>query len=379
MMYLDNSATTSMYPEIIEIIRKYSCENYYNPSALHAKSASIKQEIIMAKDRVLHILGGTGGSLIMTASGTESDNMSLFGCRKFKGGRVLISAVEHSAIYYSAKKLEAQGYELSIIPVDSNGRIVMSEFVKMLTKDVMIVSIMHVCNETGAINDLAAISKQIKAKCPRAVFHSDGVQAAGKMPIYLTSLGVDLYSISAHKFHGMKGSGALYIRPNLNLSPMIFGGGQEGGIRSATENLSAIISMPYALERNLKELDMQSNNAIIAYITAELLSIDPDIIINSHNINSVSHILSFSMPNSRGEILLHMMEDDDVIIGTGSACSATSSSHRIPLALGLDNKYHMGMMRISINPTFSMDDAKLFVELFKKNYNQLTYNMSKKN
>ena len=378
MIYLDNSATTAMYCEIIDIIKKYSCENYYNPSALHAKSASIKQDILMAKAKTLQLLGGTGGTLVMTASGTESDNMSIFGCRKFKGGKILISAVEHSAIYYSAKKLESLGYELQIIPCDQYGSIDIKAFKSMLSKDVMLVSIMHVCNETGAVNDLELISKLIKEHSKRAVFHSDGVQAVGKLPINLVKLGVDLYSISAHKFHGMKGSGALYIRAGLNLSPMIFGGGQEGGVRSATENLSAIISMPYALQRSLNELDIQSNISIISYIREQLLLINSDFIINTHLTHSASHILSFSIPDTKGEILLHMLEDDGIIIGTGSACSASASSSRIPLALGLDNRYHSGMMRISINSLTTIKQARIFLNLFAKNYSQLTHNMSKK-
>ncbi len=378
MLYLDNSATTPMYSEILDIIRKYSCDNYYNPSALHAKSAIVKRDMNNAKEKVMQLLGAKSGNLVMTGSGTESDNIAILGSKKFKGGKILISAVEHSAVYYTAKKLQSQGYELVIIPVDSFGKIIMKEFIGMLDKNVMLVSIMHVCNETGAVNDLATISKHIKANSPRAIFHSDGVQAVGKLPINLAKLGVDLYSISAHKFHGMKGSGALYIRSGLNLSPIIFGGGQEGGIRSATENLSAIISMPYALERCLQELDMQSNKDIISYIREQLLSINPNIIVNTHVSDSATHILSFSLPDSRGEILLHMMEDDGVIIGTGSACSASSNSGRIPTALGLDSKYHSGMMRVSISSTFTMKNAEEFIIIFKKNYTKLCLNMSKK-
>lgn len=371
MIYLDNSATTPMYKELLPVIEKYACENYYNPSALYNKSASVKQDLKLAKGRILKMLGASNGTLVITASGTEADNMALFGSKKFKDGRVIISAVEHSAIYQSAKKLESQGIKVDFAPVDRYGKVKIDEFEKLLDKDVMLVSIMHVCNETGALNDIEKLVKLTKSKSPRALFHSDGVQAVGKISVNLTKLGVDMYSLSSHKFHGMKGVGALYLRQGVNITPIIFGGGQESGLRSATENVSGIMCMAQALEITLKKLNYSQNKGNIEYLRDKLLSINSNFIINTNISESACSILSFSIPNTRGEVLVHMMEDNGVIIGTGSACSASKGSSRIATELGLDKVYHSGMIRVSISVDTTREELEKFIEVFEKQYNLL--------
>ncbi|MDE6968033.1 MAG: aminotransferase class V-fold PLP-dependent enzyme, partial [Clostridia bacterium] len=251
MIYLDTSATTSMYPEIIDIIKKYAVDNYYNPSALYTKALNVSKDIKEAKQKILNLLNGNG-SIIFTASGTESDNMAMFGSKKFKNCKVLVSNIEHSAIYQSAKKLEMQGVNVEYVSCDKYGSVDEEDFKSKLSDNVALVSIMHACNETGAINDIERLVKLTKAVSPKAIFHSDGVQAVCKIPVNLNKLGVDLYTFSAHKFHGMKGVGGLYIKKGININPIIFGGGQENGLRSATENVSGIISTAFALEKTYK-------------------------------------------------------------------------------------------------------------------------------
>lgn len=371
MIYLDNSATTAMYPELLATMQKYACEYFYNPSALYNKAGAVKMALQGAREKMLSLLGGMGGTLVITASGTEADNMALMCSKKFKNGRVIISAVEHSAVYKTVKKLEEQGYHIDIAPVDKYGRVVESEFVKLLDKDVMLVSIMHVCNETGAVNDIEKLVKLTREKCPRALFHSDGVQAIGKTKVNLNKLGVDYYSISGHKFHGPKGIGALYIKKGKNINPLIIGGGQENGLRSATENVAGIMAMAEGMEKTLSGVDYEQNKAKIHRIKEKLLSINPDFIINTDMQHSCGCILSFSIPNTRGEVLVHMMEDNGVIIGTGSACSASKGGKRIPLALGLEQKYYDGMIRISIDYMTTDSEIDSFLEIFEEQYNKL--------
>ena len=341
MIYLDNSATTAMYPEILDIIKKYAVDNYYNPSALYTKALDISNDIKQAKQKILDILKGSG-NICFTASGTEADNMAMFGVKKFKDCKILLSSIEHSAIYQCAKRLESQGVQVEYVKVDNYGIVDEEDFVK-LTKKV----------------------------APKAIFHSDGVQAVGKMPINLNKLGVDLYTFSAHKFHGMKGVGCLYIKKGVNINPIIFGGGQENGLRSATENVAGIISTAYALEKIYKNLDIQKNTNIIASIKENLVKLIPNCKINTDTGRSLSNILSFAIPNTRGEVLVHLLEDKGIIIGTGSACSAQKAHTRVPIALGLSKEYFDGMIRISISNSTTVEEVQVFLSEFKNSFEYL--------
>lgn len=370
MIYLDTSATTQMYSEVLDIIKKYAVDNYYNPSALYNHALAVKNEIKEAKEDILHLLHGTG-NIVFTASGTEADNMAMFGTKKFKDCKVIISSTEHSAIYQSAKRLESQGICVQMAKCNKYGAVDIDDLKSKLDNKVALVSIMHVCNETGAINNIEKIAQLVKEVCPRAIMHSDGVQAVGKINVNLDKLGVDLYSFSAHKFHGMKGVGGLYVRKGVNINPIIFGGGQENGLRSATENVAGIVSTAYSLKRTLKELDISKNQSILEYFRAKLLQIEPKIIINTDFEHSVSNIISFSIPKTRGEVLVHMLEDNGFIIGTGSACSASKGGARIPTELGLPKEYFDGMIRLSIDNATSMQDAENFIQAFEKQYKAL--------
>lgn len=370
MIYLDTSATTQMYPEILDIIKKYAVDEFYNPSALYTKALNISKDIKSAKQKILDILHGVG-NIVFTASGTEADNMAIFGSKRFKDCKILVSCIEHSAVYQCAKKLEGQGVRVEYIACDKYGKVIEEDFRAKLDSNVSLVSIMHACNETGAINDIEKLAKITKEVAPKAIFHSDGVQAVGKMPINLGKLGVDLYTFSAHKFHGMKGVGGLFVKKGVNISPIIFGGGQENGLRSATENVSGIISTAYALTKTYKQLDTQKNKKIISYIADSISNIVPKAVINTNFDCSLSNILSVAIPNTRGEVLLHMLEDKGIIIGTGSACSAQKSHTRVPISLGLSREYFDGMIRISIDNSTTFEDAEKFVIEFKNCFEYL--------
>lgn len=371
MIYLDNSATTKSYVENIEIIKKYAVDNFYNPSALYSSAFAVAKDIQDARTKILSLLGGSGGELYFTASGTEADNLALFGSKKFKNCEIIVSEIEHSAVMNSAKSLEQKGFKIIYAPIDRFGKVNIEQFEKLLNPNVCLVSIVHVSNETGVVNDIKALAALLKQRCPRALFHSDGVQAVGKMNVNLLNLGVDMYSISAHKFHGLKGIGALYVKKGVNLTPIIYGGGQEKGIRSATENVCGIITTAFSLNKCLQELDIEKNKVIIDYIRDSIIEIENKAIVNTSIDSSVSHILSVALPNTKGEVLLHMLEDNGFIIGTGSACSSRKGNNITSNALKLNSEYENGLIRISIDSSTTLSDAEMFIIQFKKCYLEL--------
>jgi cysteine desulfurase len=217
MIYLDNAATTGMYPECLQSIEKYGIERFFNMSALYAPSVEISKIVKECRNTLLSALHGDG-DIVFTSSGTEADNMALFGAKKPKNGRIIVTNGEHAAVYATAVELKNRGYNVEFADVNPDGSLNLSSFEKMLDGDTCLVSVMHVNNETGAINDLKEIGKLIRRTAPKAIFHSDGVQALFKTPVNLRDADVDLYSISGHKFHAPKGIGALYIKKGINIS-----------------------------------------------------------------------------------------------------------------------------------------------------------------
>lgn len=364
MIYLDNAATTPMDRNAIEVYAKYACDCFYNPSALYSKALDSSNAIKKARNTLLKALGATSGDIIWTASGTEADNIAMFCANKHKKGKVIIGSTEHSAIYNCAKELSYRGYEIIYAPCDKYGKTLLNQLEQLLDSEVVLVSIMHVCNETGAINDLNAISKLIRKHSPKAIFHSDGVQAFGKINFCLANLEVDLYSISAHKINGCKGLGALWKAKNINLRTFVFGGGQEFNIRSATENVPAIMAFESLLHNfATKTVNFYKHARELQKNCIQLIqSSFPLAVINTNESQSSPNIVSFSINNTRGEVVSHCMEDNGIIIGTGSACASKKSNNRIPLALGLENKYHSGMLRISFGYDNTLEEIVTMTE-----------------
>lgn len=365
MIYLDNAATTQMHESCLEIFKKFGIEQFYNPSALYSKSLSISNHIKDARVRFLKLLGGSNSdNFIFTSSGSQADNLALLCSLKTKKGKIIIGAVEHSAVYNSATELKARCFDLDICPCDNYGKTNLDCLEKMLTTDVVMVSIMHVCNETGAVNDLSSISKLIRQKSPQAIFHSDGVQAFGKIPVRVKSLGVDLYSISGHKINAPKGIGGLYISDKLHLKPIVFGGGQESNLISGTENVANIMAFDMASQLAMTNMKANYDKYIMlsTNLVEQLNNNFNNIKINTDLNNSCANIVSFCFDSIRGETLLHALEQKDIIVGTGSACSAKKLSKRIPQALGLDDRYSQGMLRVSFGKDNTISDVNELIK-----------------
>lgn len=360
MIYLDNAATTAMFPECVDIIRKYAVDEYFNPSALYAPAMIAAKAVKGAREQLAKALGCSADNIVFTASGSEADNFALTCGPRKKKGRIIISAVEHAAVFNCAKAMADKGFELVVAPCDNYGRVIEEEFIKLLNDDVVLVSIMHVCNETGALNDIKKLCAETKKNCRDAVFHSDGVQAFCKVPFSVKDLGVDMYSVSGHKIHAPKGIGALYIAPGLNLQPFIYGGGQEKNLRSGTENVAEICAFGYAAERMSADTEINFNRQkeLQKLLIDGLKSEFSDMVrINTDLDASGAHIVSFSFNGIRGEVMLHFLESKGIIVGTGSACSSKKAAERIPSALGLSGAFREGTLRISFNENTSKEEV----------------------
>lgn len=373
MIYLDNAATTALDEKCLDIIREYNVERFYNPSALYRKAMESANAIKQARNSIAKSLGVKGEEIIFTASGSEADNIALLCSVRAKSGKVIIGSSEHSAVYNTALELKVRGYDVVFAPCDKFGRTDVGELEKLIDNTVVLISIMHVCNETGALNDLSAISKIIKAKAPRAIFHSDGVQAYGKIPVNLKSLGVDLYSISGHKVHAPKGIGALYCRSGLYLRTFVFGGGQENNVRSATENLPSIVAFGYLAEKILPSLtdNYKKTKELRDYLYQKLTDNFENVKINTDLQHSSPYVFSFALNSARGEVLVHCLEDRGIIVGTGSACNSQKSTKRIPAALGIEGDYAQGMLRVSFNENNTKDDIDAFIDALAQSLEEL--------
>lgn len=350
MIYLDNAATTKMYDEVLRVLTEANEKRWFNASALYKEASEESKTIRRARETLLAALKAGDGELYFLSGGTEADNTALFCTRKAKGSRVIVSEGEHDAVINPAKVLKEQGYDVVFAPIKSDGGVDEEKFAALLTPDVSLVSVMHVSNETGAVNDIAKLSAMTKRAAPKAIFHSDGVQAFGKIKVNLRSLGADLYTVSGHKIHGPKGIGALYVAKGAPVKPLVFGGGQEKGFRSGTENGPAIEAFAAAAERTMRnfEEDCSKKRRYLEYLREGLENGVPDVKIITDTERSAPHILTVAFGGVRGEVLLHALEERGILVGVGSACSSHRES-RFKSLLGLDEAHRDGIVRFSVS------------------------------
>lgn len=357
MIYLDNAATAKPDKEALEYASKYLYSQFYNPSALYAEGYNLQLEIKRAKEILLSdIADSEDYRLIFTSSGTEADNHAVF-CGG-KRGNIVISAGEHSAVYVAANEQKQRGLEVRTAPLNSDGSVNFEGLLSLTDEKTSLVSVMHVNNETGAVNDISALSAAVKKKNPYTLFHSDGVQAFGKIPFRLNG-NIDMYSISAHKIGGIKGCGALIVRKRLNIKPYIFGGGQEQGLRSGTENVFGIMCFVRAATEKYKnivqnyEYVSELKEIFIAGLNKELFTV-----IDGKNMSP--YIISLIADGVRGETVLHEADDRGLIIGTGSACSSNAKKRysRVILSCGISEDRADGVLRVSFSTENTPEEVK---------------------
>lgn len=360
--YFDNCATTRVDDQVMSQLQRFATEQYFNPSARSTFSLQIANEIALSREKIAKILGANTDEILFTSGGTESDNIAICGCLRAKKGNIVVTASEHSAVYNTVTHLKEQGYELRLANTLPDGHIDVADFLSKIDSQTQLACFMHVNNETGAINDVKQINLAVKKINPRTITFCDGVQAVGKIPVNLHALGVDLYTFSGHKFHASKGTGGLYVRKGITLSPIVQGGGQEKGVRSGTEYVGGIITLSTALSLAVSNLSKNAENfPIYKQIVRDALVDIPNWKENCTS-NCSPAIMSLAFADIKGEVLLHMLEQYDIIVGTGSACSSKNKQSRIAKAIGLDPNYSEGMLRISFSKYNTIEEVRLLAE-----------------
>lgn len=362
MIYLDNAATTKPDKEVLKLAEKYLDEQYYNPSALYAEGYNLHCQLKLAKINILNTIADENNyEIIFTSCGTEADNQAIF-CGA-KRGNVVTTLGEHSAIFAAVNELKQRGTEVRFAKLNADGSVNTAHLLSLIDEKTSLVSVIHVNNETGAINDINALAESIKTKNKNVIFHSDGVQAYGKIPFRLNKY-IDLYSLSAHKINGLKGCGALIKRKSLFIKPLLYGGGQENGMRSGTENFFGIKTLEFSAEK--KYSNITQNFSYVQGLKKCLWELlDKDLFFKISGENSSPYILAVSAVGVRGETVLHEVNDKGLLIGTGSACSSNDKKRysRVILSCGICENVADGVLRLSFSPENTLDEVKTAAEI----------------
>lgn len=367
-IYFDNSATTKPYNQVIDSIADTMKSYYGNPSSAHRLGLMSENKMHECRDIIAKTLNASRDEIIFTSGGSESNNFLIRGFAK-EGSHIITTKIEHPSVINMCKNLESSGVSVSYLSVDKNGRISLQELENSITKNTQVVSIMHVNNETGAVQDIGEIGNLIKNISNRIKFHVDAVQSYGKYKIDVQSLKIDLLSASGHKIHGPRGIGVAYVRKGLQPRPLIFGGGQERSFRSGTENLASMAGFAKAAQLiyESREANFKKAEDIKGYFISKLMSLDK-IVINSPLEKGFSpYVLSVSFPDIRSEVLLHMLEEGGVFVSTGSACSSkdTKDSHVLK-AIGLKDEEIKGTIRFSFDEFNTQDEVDYTIDLLGK-------------
>lgn len=370
--YFDNSATTRCYDSVRDIVVKTMTEDYGNPSAMHLKGVEAERYIREAAQTIARILKVNEKEILFTSGGTESNNLALVGtalANKRSGMHIITSAVEHAAVAQPCARLEELGFEVTVLPVDEQGVVKLSALEEALRPDTILVSVMYVNNEVGAVMPVEEMGRMIHEKSPRALFHVDAIQAFGKFRIFPKKMGIDLMSVSAHKIHGPKGVGFLYINEKAKVQPQILGGGQQNGMRSGTDNVPGIAGLGMAAKEIYTEFDKKVEHLyqLKERMAAGLSQIE-DVIINGMPLREgAPQILSVSVMGVRSEVLLHTLEDRNIYVSAGSACSSHKRKASSTLtAMGMKALQMESTIRISFSEENTEEEVDYCLEALRE-------------
>lgn len=374
-IYLDNSATTKPYKEVVDKMLQALTEDYANPSSLHRKGIEVEKNIKLIRQNIAKSIGAKDKEIYFTSGGTESNNTIIRGIanlNKKRKNHIISTVIEHPSVLNTLKDLELEGFEITYLKVDENGKIDLNELKESIKPSTCLITIMHVNNEIGSIQPIAEIGKYLKTLDEKVYLHVDAIQSYGKINFRPSKYNIDFMSVSGHKFHGPKGIGFMYIKENNRLKPLLTGGGQEIGIRSGTENVPGI----YGLGEAVKIIN-QDLNAVIEKISKlkdmlkrEIVNNIDDIKVNSPE-DGVCHILNISFRGVKGEVLLHYLEQKGIYVSTGSACSSKKKGSHVLNAIGLKPDEIEGAIRFSLSDTNSEDQIKEVVNILKESVNDL--------
>jgi cysteine desulfurase len=353
MIYFDNSATTKPYKEVLDSFVTVSSEFFGNPSSLHRLGGQAEKLFTQAREQVAFLLDVKPSEVYFTSGGTEGNNLAIKGTalwNRHKGCHIITSSVEHASVRATMEQLEQEGFEITYLPVDGSGRVSVTDFEKAIRKDTILVSVMLVNNEVGTVQPIQEIGNLLK-KYPAILFHIDAVQAIGKVPFSFYEDRVDFCTISAHKFHGLKGTGALFIRDGARIRPLFSGGNQERTVRSGTENVAGAVAMARALRMTLtkSETGIEKMKKIQSILRTGLNGIK-DIQVHTPIENSAPHIINFSLNGLKSEVFIHALEQQEIFVSTTSACSSKKKtpSHTL-LEMGVPESLAESAIRISLS------------------------------
>lgn len=370
--YFDNSATTRVLDSVKEIVVRTMTVDYANPAAKHRKGMEAEQYIRNARAEIAKTLKVADKEILFTSGGSESNNMAIIGtalANQRAGKHIISTAIEHPSVYNPMAALEELGFEITFLPVDRDGHISLKELEEAVRPDTILVSVMYVNNEVGAVEPVEEISRVIKKKNPRVLFHVDAIQAYGKYRIRPKKQGIDLLSVSGHKIHGPKGVGFLYISSGVRIKPLIYGGGQQSGLRSGTENVPGVAGLGVAAREMYQELDARVAHLteLKDYLTDRLGELEGVQVNSKKGDQSAPQIVSASFDGVRSEVLLHALEDKGIYVSSGSACSSHHPGVSGTLkGIGLAPAYLEGTLRFSFGIFNNKEEIDYCIQVLKE-------------
>jgi cysteine desulfurase len=366
IVYLDHNATTAVAPDVLEAMLPYFTGKFANPMSIYSISQDNRKAVEDARERISRLLGAGDGRIVFSGCGSESDNQAIIGfamANRAKGKHIVTSSIEHHAVLNSCKYLQKQGFEITYLPVTNDGLVRPSDLEKAMTSETILVSIMFANNETGVVEPIEELAKVAHAH--NAVFHTDAVQAVGKLPIDVSKMGIDLLTASAHKFYGPKGVGILYANRKVRLDPIIHGGEQEKGLRAGTENVPGIVGIAAALEKALadRESETSREKTLRDRLERELLARIPESFANGAKAERLSNTTNITIKYIEGESMLLFLNASGICVSSGSACTSGSlePSH-VLLAMGVPAEHAHGSLRFSFGRDNTDADVDAVIE-----------------
>lgn len=375
MIYFDNSATTKPYQDVIDSFVRVASDYFGNPSSLHQLGGMAEKLLSQARNQIAKLLNVKENEILFTSGGTESNNLAIKGTAMMYRGRgkhIITTEVEHASVRETMEQLKQLGFQVTFIKPDHDGRISVSAIEEAIRQDTILVSVIHVQNEVGTIQPIKEIGSLLK-DYPKILFHVDHVQGVGKVPLDIHECGIDLCSISGHKFHGLKGTGVLYLREGLQISPLFSGGNQESKHRSGTENVAGMVAMAKALRLTIennknKKLSLEK---MMKYLRSELSEI-PEISLHTPEEGAAPHIINFSVIGFKAEVFVHSLAEKGVFVSTTSACSSRQAEvSKTLLAMGIPADEAKSAIRISLSYENTIEEAVEAVTAIKATINLL--------
>ena len=369
--YLDNSATTVCEPKVVEKVVQMMSEIFGNPSAMHNKGVEAENYVKEAKEIIAKTMKVQEKEILFTSGGTESNNLAIMGCAAANhrmGKHLITTKIEHPSVGNVMKHMEEEGYEVTYLPVDENGIVKLDKLKAALRPDTMLVSVMHVNNEIGAVQPIEEISKIVKANNKATLFHVDAIQGYGKYRIYPKKMGIDLLSVSGHKIHGPKGVGFLYVDSKVKIKPILFGGGQQRDLRSGTENVPGIVGLAEATKEIYTDFENKIDQLydVKAYFVEKVMELENVKINGLTGRDAAPHVVSVSFPGIRSEVLLHSLEDREIYASAGSACASNKPAVSATLkAIDAPKEHLDSTLRFSFSVHTTKEEIDYCMEVLK--------------